>query len=213
MIKKALFFFCSIALNLHFCFALSIIPSNHGKCDTIITVEGKTYIVEIVKEDARQVQFSLCNETTGNKYGIVNDRIREIRRANGKITKPLEDYPVQESTPLIKPKPAPTPSIFDPKPNKGTEKPTLTQDSACEILTFSDGKSLEVRIVEEDNFNYFYMICGNTDDTVYIAPIKQVNLEKKKSPKQRKKNGCLMVGLVIVGLVYLISFAVQLIGA
>jgi len=209
MIKKALFFFCSIALNLHICTATTIIPSNQGKCDSIITVEGKTYIVEILREDAREVQFSLCNEPTGSKYVITNERIREIRRANGKITKPIEDYPVLETTPLIKRKPKPSPSIIESEP---TNEKKLEQDFVCEILTFPDGKSLEVRIVEEDNFNYFYMICGNTDDTVYIAPIKQVRLEKKKSPRERKKTGCLLIGLVVVGLIYLIAFAIQLIG-
>jgi hypothetical protein len=211
MIKKALFFSCSIVLNLHFCIAMSIIPSNHGKCDTLITVEGKTYIVEIIREDAREVQFSLCNASSSAKYVIVNDRILEIRRSNGKVTKPIEDYPVQESTPLIKPRKVATPAIITPKPETESVK-SSKQDSVCEVMIFPDGKSLEVRIVEEDNFNYFYMICGNADDTVYMASIKKVRLERKKSPKERKKSGDLMIGLVIVGIVYLVAFAAQLIG-
>lgn len=208
MFKKALLFSCSIVLQLHFCFAVSVIPSNHVKCDTLITVEGKTYIVEIIREDTHEVQFSLCNEPTGAKYAIPNDRILEIRRANGKISKPIEDYPAQESTPTIKAKKAVNTT---PQPQTEIALPA-EQDSSCEIMTFSDGKTLEVRIVEEDNFNYFYMICGNMDDTVYIAPIKKVRLDKKRSAQSRKKSSCLITGLIIIGVVYFISFAVQLLG-
>lgn len=213
MLKNALLLSYSIVFNLHFCAAISVLPSVVGKCDTLITVEGNSYVVSIVREDAREVQFMLCNESNGAKYAIVNDRVLEIRRSNGKVTKPLENYPVKESTPLIKskPKPIPTPSIISQKQEDAFSK-SAKQDSVCQVLTFTDGKSIEVRIIEEDSFNYFYMICGNIDDTVYMVPRKNVRLERKKDPRKRKEMGCLLVGLIVIVLVYLITFAAQLLG-
>lgn len=203
MFKKAILFFCCLVPALQ-TFADSLLLSqNKDKCDTIITIEGKRYVADISRETETEVLFTLCDDLTGATYAVPNKRILEIRRHTGRIDKmpqPETPKPPYEDPGL--PLPAETTSKY--------KEPDT--DTICSNLILSDGRSLQVRIIEEDKFNYFYMICGSTDGLVYMAPIKQSRLVNSGKRKFKGLNGCLSVILLVTGLVYLVSLIAQMTG-
>ena len=73
-----------------------------GKCDTIITKEGKSYACHILRQNEQEIQFSLCEDTTEKVFVIPNDRVLSVQSSS---THPLKIHkPVKPQRPKKRPK-------------------------------------------------------------------------------------------------------------
>lgn len=70
--------------------------SSRTECDTILTTEGKSYICQIYHQNARETQFSLCDDVKNTLYAIQNDRIKSIRKGKELPAIVVEKLPVHE---------------------------------------------------------------------------------------------------------------------
>lgn len=92
-------------------------------CDTIVTLEGKTYLCHIISQNASELHFSWC-DTPGDKvYTISRDRV--LRFSFAKIEKPV--YVPAPKVPKIKPPKIPKPPISQPSKKEAPPKPSLEE--------------------------------------------------------------------------------------
>ena len=94
-------------------------------CDTLFTVEGKTYIAHIIRQDAAETQFSLCDDPSQKVYVIQTHRITRV--AKEKI-----EHKVQIAIPEIQANPAEKVSKLKPLKSKTSrQKRTQTTEEVA----------------------------------------------------------------------------------
>jgi hypothetical protein len=171
-------------------------------CDTLYTKSGQKFIVHVIGENYRHLQFVLCDDTTHTEYEINWKETLAFQKAG------------MGPNPLLKDKTGLIPSIPDPKYSK------LRLDT-CDLIVFLDGQELQVKILETDMYNYFYRMCDPLDDRVLIAPRRQVsyvrrakkNGDKEKAALARKEKdarldqtlGCILFVIIGGGVLFFIT--------
>lgn len=73
-------------------------------CDTLLTVEGKTYLCHILQQTKEETQFTLCNDPEEKVFVIPNRRVSKIALGqvdsfNETLAKDLETEANPEATP------------------------------------------------------------------------------------------------------------------
>lgn len=185
-------------------FNLPINPNNTD-CDTLITVDGKIFVITIKDASTDFILFTKCDDLTQENFTIPWSQIAQLKKHKDlKVIDTLSIKPVG----------------FDKIPNKSStlSNGRIEDLSKCQDLIFEDGKELKVQIVTKDILSYYYMICG-TDDRVYMVSKTDARLligtaSNKSAPPGPSKSGsgkgCLITLMIVLGIVLLSLLLVSL---
>jgi hypothetical protein len=178
MFHKLLFLLSSLFFSTQ-AFALNV-PIHIGgpNCDTLITVDGKTFIINIQDASTDFILFTKCDDAKKTNYTIPWSQVKSLIKSK---------VPISIDSTNIKP------VAFDKIPQNITKDRAYYNEhpEECDELIFKDGREIKVIIVSKDLLSYYYSICGETDDRVYMAPMAEVRLYRRSKfikPDKTKNN-------------------------
>jgi len=158
--------------------------TNNNECDTLITADGKIFIVHIKDASTEFILFTKCDDATQENFTIPWSQIAQLKK-----------YKTQKTTDSLLVKPV----EFDKFPVQ-VVKDTQVQ-IVCDQMVFKDGREIQVQVVSKDLLSYYYKICGD-DEHVYMALMSEAKVfyATNKSAKREKHNTSGKTCLVVIAL-------------
>jgi hypothetical protein len=199
MFHKLLFLLSTLFFSTQtFAFNIPIHPSSPN-CDTLITVDGKTFIINIQDASTNFILFTKCDDPEKTNYTIPWSQVKILIKSKVPIS--------ADSTNII-------PVAFD-KISKYLIKDSLyfaQHPDECDDLILKDGHEIKVTIVSVDLLSYYYSICGEPSDRVYMIPMTEARLFRRSKIGKPEKvtgsgnksstgSGCLLTLAITAGVV------------
>lgn len=169
-------------------------------CDTLITMEGNIYLVQIKSQNDQEIRYIRCDQSEG-EYAMRRDNIRELKPYRAPmVPKKIALPPPPQPVPLPPP-PQPVPPQPPPKPK--IEPPVR---DTFDLLTLTSGQRYQVLILERDYYNTYYRLYNTPlDDREYCVPNQQVrSLRMGGSHRNYKQTSMKTILFVALGALLLL---------
>ena len=167
-------------------------------CDTLITMDGRTLLIQIQSENEREIRYIRCEG--GGIYALPQANVREIKRHQGPPMAVSVEAPV-----FTKP-------VLPPAPPKTPPKHAVLTDSFA-VLTFKDGHSLRILVLEQDFLNLYYRPYDDrADDREYVISNRDIRFLQRSRKGSRTNNlkKDRRVALIMIGTLLLLVMLTHL---
>ncbi|MEO6759028.1 MAG: hypothetical protein ABIO24_06200 [Saprospiraceae bacterium] len=156
--------------------AVRLMASLPPGCDTLITMDGRTLLIRIQSENEREIRYTRCEAEGGGIYAMSQGNVQAIKRHQAPPMEARVEVPV-----FIKP-------ILPPALPKTAPKHAVLTDSFA-VLTFKDGHSLQILILEQDFLNLYYRMYDDpADDREYVISNRDIRFLQRSRKGSRISN-------------------------